>query len=66
MMTLELIFIFRGILNLNYPIENGIIQHWEDMEDIWHHTFYNELRVDPETHPVMLTEAPHNPKNNRQ
>ena len=34
----------RGILNLNYPIENGIIQHWEQMEAIWHHTFYNELR----------------------
>ena len=34
----------RGILNLNYPIENGIIQHWDEMEAIWHHTFYNELR----------------------
>ena len=34
----------RGILNLNYPIENGIIQQWDEMEAIWHHTFYNELR----------------------
>ena len=34
----------RGILNLSYPIENGIIQKWEEMEAIWHHTFYNELR----------------------
>jgi len=56
----------RGLLSLKYPIEHGIVTSWDDMEKIWNHTFYNELRVDPSEQFALLTEAPMNPKINRE
>ena len=57
----------RGVLNLSYPIANGIVTDWAKMEAVWHHTFYNELRITPEDiQGVLITEAPRNPKENRE
>eukprot|EP01053_Blabericola_migrator_P004282 Blabericola_migrator_1__4281@NODE_2312_length_2953_cov_108_588011_g1448_i0_p1_GENE_NODE_2312_length_2953_cov_108_588011_g1448_i0NODE_2312_length_2953_cov_108_588011_g1448_i0_p1_ORF_typecomplete_len377_score63_47Actin/PF00022_19/7_5e131MreB_Mbl/PF06723_13/3_8e06_NODE_2312_length_2953_cov_108_588011_g1448_i016802810 len=56
----------RGVLQLAYPIAHGIITNWDDMEKIWSHTYYNALRVPPDEHSVLLTEAPLNPKTNRE
>ncbi|KAF2075492.1 hypothetical protein CYY_003228 [Polysphondylium violaceum] len=55
-----------GVSDKKYPIESGIIKDWDSMERVWFHVFYNELRVAPEEHPVLLTEAPLNPKANRE
>lgn len=56
----------RGMLSLHHPIEHGYVNNWEDMERLWNQIFYNELRVAPEEHPVLLTDPPLNPKNNRE
>lgn len=56
----------RGVLTLKYPVSHGIVTNWEEMEKIWQYTFENELRVSTEDHPILLTEAPLNPKINRE
>lgn len=40
-----------GVLNLKRPIQSGIVKDWEEMEQIFHYMFFNELRVSPEEHP---------------
>jgi actin-related protein len=56
----------RGILTLKSPIEDGVIANWEDMEQLWHHTFYYDLKTPPEEHSVLLSEPPLNPKVHRE
>ncbi|XP_051951450.1 uncharacterized protein LOC127621768 [Xyrauchen texanus] len=55
----------RGVLTLKYPIRSGVVRNWDEMEMIWHHAF-QQLGVDSEDHPVLLTEAAMNPVQNRQ
>ena len=56
----------QGILTMKYPVRDGVVQNWDDAEKVWHNAFYNELRVAPEEHPVILTEPALNPKANRE
>ncbi|EGP90964.1 unnamed protein product [Zymoseptoria tritici ST99CH_1A5] len=55
----------RGLLKIRYPLEHGIVTDWDDMEKIWQHIYTDELKSLSEEHPVLLTEAPLNPRTNR-
>lgn len=57
----------RGALKLSYPLENGIVENWADMEKIWSYLYTKDsLNVASEEHSVLLTEAPLNPVQNRE
>ncbi|KAF8792943.1 Actin-6-like protein [Argiope bruennichi] len=56
----------RGILSLSYPIRQGIVYDWKDLETIWDHTFHHLLEVNPSEHAVIVSEAPKNPLRNRE
>ncbi|XP_067943589.1 actin-related protein 2-A [Watersipora subatra] len=57
----------RSMLEVNYPMDNGIVRSWEDMLHIWDYTFGEEkLNVDPKECKILLTEPPMNPNKNRE
>lgn len=36
----------RSMLEVNYPMENGIVRNWDDMKHIWDYTFGEKLHID--------------------
>jgi len=56
----------RALLSLTYPIKGGVVTNWDDLERIWHYSFYEDLSVAPEEFPVLLTDSPANSKWNRE
>ncbi|OMJ90353.1 hypothetical protein SteCoe_7266 [Stentor coeruleus] len=56
----------RGLLNMSKPMEDRQTSSWEDISKVWHHAFYNELKVAPEEHTVLLSEPPLNPPQKKE
>lgn len=56
----------RQGLEINYPVENGTVRNWEDMEHLWDYTFDEKLGINPAEKKILLTEAPMNDKKNRE
>jgi len=56
----------RNMLQITYPLDNGVIRNWEDMQYVWDYTFNEKLQVQPKDCKIMLTEAPMNPQANRK
>lgn len=60
------LLIKKEYYNIRYPMEHGIVSNWDDMEKILDHTFRNELRIQPEEHPILLSEPSLNPIGQRE
>jgi len=56
----------RNMLDITYTLENGIVKNWPDMEHLYNYTFFDQLKIDPKESKILLTEAPMNPKANRE
>jgi len=56
----------RTMLQISYPMENGIVKKWDDMQHLWDHTFFEKLQIDPRGRKILLTEPPLNPVKNRE
>ncbi|RVD81690.1 uncharacterized protein DFL_009541 [Arthrobotrys flagrans] len=56
----------RTMLQISYPMENGIVKKWDDMLHLWDYTFNEKLQIDPTGRKILLTEPPLNPLSNRE
>jgi len=56
----------RSMLECTYPMENGMVRSWEDMQHVWDYTFHEKMKIDPKECKIMLTEPPMNPTRNRE
>ncbi len=54
-----------GILELHYPIVKGEIQNFKIMAEIWKHIFYQDLLSETKSNPVIVSEAPFAPYENK-
>lgn len=60
-------FCRKGIVQLKKPhVQNGIVTDFDLATHVWHHSFYNELRVDPQGLSVTLCDAAHAPRSQRE
>jgi len=56
----------RSMLECTYPMENGMVRSWEDMQHVWDYTFNEKMKINPSECKIMLTEPPMNPTRNRE
>lgn len=57
----------RQLLEITYPMENGIVRNWDDMILLYDYIFGpTKMNIDPKHAKILLTEPPLNPLKNRE
>ncbi|XP_066928447.1 uncharacterized protein [Clytia hemisphaerica] len=57
---------YRGILKLRYPMQNGVIDDWDAMIDVWTYSIEEQLEINCSDHPILITENVLSPKHHRE
>ncbi|KAI8143573.1 actin family [Fennellomyces sp. T-0311] len=57
---------WRENMEIRNPMNDGLINDWEALEQIWNTAFREMLRVDPTEHPLLCTEPAWNTTENRE
>ena len=56
----------RPYLDLQLPVEHGVVKNWDDEILVMDYIINNKLKIRPEEHPILITEAPLNPIENKK
>lgn len=52
----------RPFMEIESPLEDGLVKNWEVLEQLWDHMFTTQLRLNPTEHPILLAESSFNTK----
>ena len=63
---LEQLELRRKDMEIRPALSNGLVSDWDSLERLWSHLLLSELRVDPQQHPVLLSEPVHNTREARE
>lgn len=58
----------RAFLNISYPLNEGKVTNWDQMEMLWEYCFDRKLELGPDksSKKILLTEPANNPNKNRE
>ena len=56
---LEQLELRRKDMEVRAALSNGLVNDWDTLERLWSHVLHTELRVDPQQHPLMMSEPVH-------
>ena len=49
-------------MELSYPVNDGLIDSFDDIEELWRDVMANRIGITIEDHPLMLVDPSHNTK----
>ena len=56
----------QGNLDTSQPVRAGVVTNWHDMERLWSHVIYKELRIAPENFCFVISESTKNSEKDKE